>query len=191
MSRSSKQDIRSECKKVMHKLMQTYSIEQISVTQICQAAGISRVTFYNYYDDKYMLLDDFFEDLWSSVLQDYKTQLAEKRPEPAEAFRCFFSSIVKMYYDHLEIFSHAMAEADRNLNVRYYQNIWNYTESLLADFSDVLQPCFTMHETSAFLCTGMLGFFYEISKKGLDREELVNYFSQMIKVVLDSDLFLH
>lgn len=191
MSRSSKRDIRSECKRVIHELMLGNSIEQITVTQICQAAEISRVTFYIYYDDKYMLLDDYFNDLWDSVIQDYKKQMEGLQLEPVDCFRSFFSSIVRMYYSHEEIFKHAIADADRNLNVRYYQNIRQYTETLLEDFSDILRPRFPIHETAAFLCTGVLGFFHEISQKNMNQAELIDYFTVMIRILVNSDLFIH
>ena len=61
----------------MFDLMRETSVEQITVTQICQAAGISRVTFYIYYDDKYMLLDDYFNDLGDSVITSYKENLKD------------------------------------------------------------------------------------------------------------------
>ena len=190
MSRSSKRDIRKECKKVMLQLLHDTSVEQITVTQICQAAGISRVTFYIYYDDKYMLLEDFFDDLWASVLVSYKERLRD-RTDPADTFLSFYMSIIHLYYSNLEVFAHSVAEADRNLNVRYYQYIQNYTESLLKEFSDQLRPYFSLQETSSILCHGMLGFFKVLKKDNPTEEAMEERFSDLLRMMLRSELFLH
>lgn len=190
MSRSSKRDIRKECKKVMFDLMRETSVEQITVTQICQAAGISRVTFYIYYDDKYMLLDDFFDDLWDSVIASYKEKLGDESA-PLDIFLSFYMSIIHMYYSNQEVFSHTVAEADRNLNVRYYRNIRDYTESLLKDFSDQLRPYFSLKETSSILCTCMLGFFNALKRDQLSEEAMAERFSDLIRMMLRSELFVH
>ncbi len=190
MSRSSKRDIRKECKKVMFDLMRETSVEQITVTQICQAAGISRVTFYIYYDDKYMLLDDFFDDLWESVLVSYKEKVSD-HSDPLDTFLSFYISIIHMYYSNLEVFSHAVVEPDRNLNVRYYHNIQSYTESLLKDFSEQLRPYFTLSETASILCTCMLGIINELKKKNMTEEEMSSRLADLLRMMLHSELFLH
>lgn len=174
----------------MFELMRETSIEQITVTQICQAAGISRVTFYIYYDDKYMLLDDFFDDLWDSVLTSYKEKI-EDTSDPLEVFLSFYMSIIHMYYSNNDVFSHAVAEADRNLNIRYYHNIRDYTELLLKDFSDQLKPYFTLSETSSIICACMLGFFNELKKESPTEEAMSERFSTLIRMVLESNLFVH
>ena len=174
----------------MNDLMRTTSVDQITVTQICQAAGISRVTFYIYYDDKYMLLDDFFDELWESVIASYKEKVDGSR-DPLDSFLSFYMSIIHVYYFNLEVFCHATAETDRNLNVRYYHNIQDYTESLLKDFSDQLRPYFSLRETSSILCSCLLGFFNELKKDNLTEEGMAERFSDLIRMMLRSELFLH
>lgn len=190
MSRSSKRDIRKECKKVMFDLMRETSVEQITVTQICQAAGISRVTFYIYYDDKYMLQDDYFNDLWDSVITSYKEKIGDSR-DPLDSFLSFYMSIIHVYYFNLEVFCHTAVESERNLNVRYYHNIQDYTESLLKDFSDQLRPYFSLRETSSILCSCLLSFFNELKKDNLTEEGMAERFSDLIRMILRSELFLH
>lgn len=96
-----------------------------------------------------------------------------------------------MYYSNNDVFSHAVAEADRNLNVRYYRNIQDYTESLLKDFSDQLRPYFSLKETSSILCSCLLGFFNELKKDNLTEEGMAERFSDLIRMMLRSELFLH
>ena len=190
MSRSSKRDIRKECKRVMNDLMRTTSVDQITVTQICQAAGISRVTFYIYYDDKYMLLDDFFDELWESVIASYKEKV-DGSNDPLVCFLAFYMSIIHVYYFNLEVFCHATVETDRNLNVRYYQKIRVYTESLLKDFSDQLRPYFSLKETSSILCSCLLSFFNELKKEEMTEDAMAERLGDLMRMMLRSELFLH
>lgn len=58
-----------------HKLMETTAFENISVKMICEAAGVSRKSFYVYYKDKYdVLAQTFIEDSIVTVhaLRKYK-----------------------------------------------------------------------------------------------------------------------
>ena len=48
--------------------------EQISITELCARAEISRITFYSHYSDKYALLDDIFNDLLAVGTEDVGTR---------------------------------------------------------------------------------------------------------------------
>ena len=39
-------------------MMSEIAFEQISITELCKRAEISRITFYSHYSDKYALVDD-------------------------------------------------------------------------------------------------------------------------------------
>ena len=39
-------------------MMREIAFEQISITELCKRAEISRITFYSHYSDKYALVDD-------------------------------------------------------------------------------------------------------------------------------------
>ena len=50
----------SSLKNALCNLVKERDFEKISVKDICEAAGINRITFYDHYKDKYDLLNDSF-----------------------------------------------------------------------------------------------------------------------------------
>ena len=50
-------------KATLIEMMGEISFEQISITELCKRAEISRITFYAHYSDKYALADDIFSDM--------------------------------------------------------------------------------------------------------------------------------
>lgn len=54
-------------------LLRKYSIEKVTVAEICRIAEINRATFYRYYDNQYDLLsnleNEMFEEIKSSLFE--------------------------------------------------------------------------------------------------------------------------
>lgn len=57
-------------KKALFELLHQYRLTQLTVTAICKQAGVSRPTFYHYFDDKYALIITVYEDDISQCLQN-------------------------------------------------------------------------------------------------------------------------
>ena len=54
-------------------LLEEKAVEKINFTEICQKAGVSRITFYTHYADKYELADDLFEQYVITVSYTHLT----------------------------------------------------------------------------------------------------------------------
>ena len=67
------QKTRRELRLAMVRLLEEKPIEKISVTEICDEALVNRMTFYKYYEDKYTLLNDLFNE--------YKEQIFSHLPK--------------------------------------------------------------------------------------------------------------
>ena len=59
-------------------MMGEISFEQISITELCKRAEISRITFYAHYSDKYALADDIFSDMLQIGTDIYRTKQEKK-----------------------------------------------------------------------------------------------------------------
>ena len=67
-------------------MMSEIAFEQISITELCKRAEISRITFYSHYSDKYALVDDIFNDMlrdWNRYLS-HKTGTRESGKQPCD-----------------------------------------------------------------------------------------------------------
>lgn len=58
-------------KRTLVELLATMPFEKITVTELCRAADVSRITFYTYYDDKYALADELFRDDMAKAEERY------------------------------------------------------------------------------------------------------------------------
>lgn len=70
----------------LFKVMKKKPFADISVTEVCHAAGLSRKTFYKYFPDKEALLDYLTEDL---VLGYYNFKLSDTDTDCDLRFRSF------------------------------------------------------------------------------------------------------
>ncbi|MDR0424937.1 MAG: TetR/AcrR family transcriptional regulator [Clostridiales Family XIII bacterium] len=75
-------DARASITNAMYQLIQKYPMERITVDMIIRESDTSRSTFYRYFEDKYQLLSQFYEDFafdlfhydnWYSVLFEIHT----------------------------------------------------------------------------------------------------------------------
>ena len=68
-------------KATLIEMMGEISFEQISITELCKRAEISRITFYAHYSDKYALADDIsvicFRSERISIVQNRKKKIRE------------------------------------------------------------------------------------------------------------------
>ena len=67
-------------KRTLVELLATMPFEKITVTELCRAADVSRITFYTYYDDKYALADELFRDDMAKAEERYRALQAENNP---------------------------------------------------------------------------------------------------------------
>ncbi|MBO4419536.1 MAG: TetR/AcrR family transcriptional regulator C-terminal domain-containing protein [Oscillospiraceae bacterium] len=77
-------------KNSLTEMLQTQSIYEISIRELCQRAGINRSTFYKYYGSQFDLLSEMEQDLLRSVEttlsahQDYSENIVEQVMEYLE-----------------------------------------------------------------------------------------------------------
>ena len=62
------QKTRRDLRKVILELLKQNPLEKISVKEICDRAMVNRITFYKYYEDKYLLLDDALNEIKDTLL---------------------------------------------------------------------------------------------------------------------------
>lgn len=101
---SSKEDLRVQrTRKLLSDtlldMMETESIEHISVIDLCNLAMINRGTFYKHFDDKYGLLGFALEELKRDLYTDFaKNRRAEDSPQ--EAIRSFFATTIEFFFSN-------------------------------------------------------------------------------------------
>lgn len=88
-------------KATLIEMMGEISFEQISITELCKRAEISRITFYAHYSDKYALADDIFSDMLQIGTDIYRTKQEKENPgnDLVMGYCNMLNSILEVYYD--------------------------------------------------------------------------------------------
>lgn len=88
------------------KLMQSKELDKIKVLEIVRKAGISRMTYYHYYDSKTSALQDYLSELIILYLEEHKKRYSE------ESFHQYSHILFSLeFFDKYALFFTTMAKA--------------------------------------------------------------------------------
>jgi AcrR family transcriptional regulator len=154
---------KNNLKQTFARMLSKKSFEQITVKELCEESGTSRVTFYAHYKDKYDFLDDISKDMIKIAQDEYKRLQKENNFEknPVLSYCNFLDCILSMYYENFEFFSHTSPYENPYLNFSFYSYILQYLEIHTRKRSRSLKPRYNIKRTAAFLCHGLWGFINE------------------------------
>ena len=88
------QKTRRELRNAMVKLLEEKSIEKISVTEICDEALVNRMTFYKYYEDKYTLLGDLFNEFKDEIFSEFPNDDIKTIDDVKNSFKKLMAVII-------------------------------------------------------------------------------------------------
>ena len=136
--------------------------EKISVTEICERAGVSRITFYTHYGSKYDLVSEYFDDMESWAEKQYQElQRENNRAMAPDADFCnMFDAIIDMYMENYNFFRHIMLKDNQYLFFEFYKYMLKNVEDFVAQYEKVLKPKYSLRKVTNFLCIGMWGFVH-------------------------------
>ena len=92
-------------KKTLLKLLETYSVDQLTVKMVCKEAGISKQTLYNHYYSLMDALDDSYKSEFAKALENCNTYSSW-----VEGFRCFLVFL----YSRKKILLHIYFSSHKN-----------------------------------------------------------------------------
>lgn len=161
-------------------------IEKISVTEICDLACTGRVTFYTYYDDKYDLLRDCFNDLKNDVLDNYKKR---REKSSVKNVKTEFLNLYDAIQDEVEKFNvqgqNLLSSPD--MLYMFYQFVVENLEEFELKCGDSLLTKYDRKQINSFLVFGLWGFVH--ARTDTDRNKLRRDAHQLVSDLLDSKIF--
>ena len=94
----------------------------VSYTELCRKAEVSRITFYAHYSDKYALADDIFNDMVELGTADYRRRQQENNPYNSlvAGYVNVLECILDLYYDRIDFFRHTDPDRNPYLAIRFY-----------------------------------------------------------------------
>lgn len=168
--------------------------EQISVTELCRRADISRITFYSHYNDKYALVDDIFQDMIRTGTGSYIRRQAKTNPrrDLVIGFCNVLDVILELYYDKYDFFRHTLPEENPYLAFSFYNYVLETVEIHTNKEARILnfQLKYSAKKIAGFLCYGILGFINECHSGKENLEDIRSETKEILTGLLKSDILV-
>ena len=180
-------------KKTLIEMMNATPFEKITVTQLCNQANTSRITFYTYYSDKYDLLEAVFVDL-SQELHSLYEEKQKDNPDsdPALGFHNMLDSFLDLYFKYNCFVSHLNLQKDPTMQLSYFRYMVENTMKIFAEYKDLCPVQYDVRSFSIFLVTGFWGYIrlgHPMKASGEDRRRVYEDAHSLLADLLASPAF--
>ena len=151
------QKTRRDLRKSILELLKSNPLEKISVKEICDHAMVNRITFYKYYEDKYLLLDDALNEIKDNILNSIpKSKSFESIDEASAYFVGILETVIKYIEDNLN-FIYAL---EQNSSIKLINIVSFVCESgindLLVEINKVKPLKYSIPVTASFIYGGFV-----------------------------------
>lgn len=167
-----KDSVKNNIKQALVNLLETKAYSEISVTELINAAGVARVSFYRHYHTIDEVVDDIAEDMTSFFVKEVYPIICEN---DEKAWRDFLHSHFHRFPDH-----------HRTLSSKKFENghvLFAHVNSRLQKIEKDL-PSGSMHDKYAVF--GKIELVNNIIKKWMDEgmkespDEMIDYIMSFI-----------
>ena len=165
------------------KLRQTHSFDDISVTDICEQAMVTRATFYKYYEDKYHLI--------KTIVQDYKERVFDKvlsnftYSTPKELYLKIAEICLDFINERQEFLGiYLKTGISDKVGMMILQMVNDYIEDLLKTLEDKVEYLVPVTMLSKFFTGGFayLGIHHMKEGSKYTKHEILRYLEKMLDV---------
>lgn len=148
--------------------------EKISITELCNRAEISRITFYSHYSDKYALVDEIFQDMVALGTKEYEKKQNETNLSRNEikSYCNIMDTIMEVYYGHFDFFRHTSPDKNPYLAFAFYNIVLETVEGHTRRMEPRTHLKYSAKKIAGFLCYGMIGFINESHEEKVPVEQI-------------------
>ena len=176
-------------KNALISLLAEKNFEKISVTEICDRAKVSRISFYAHYKDKYELVEFIFSDYVREAYHDYRLMQKENVDnDPLRAYDNLLESILNLYFKNIDFFTYATATKNPYLYSLFYSHMFGIVRGFVRSNKDFM-PKYHPRQTAAFLCNGFWGMISECNAEKVPEETTRANVKALCRDLLESDVF--
>lgn len=178
-------------KRALIELLENVPFEKITVTEICRAAEVSRITFYTYYEDKYALVDEVFSDEMTLAEKTYRELQCENNPSkvPVKSYRNLLTCIFSVFEKKDGIFVHCVSKKNPYLHSVCFNHVTQVVEEYVRNHKNALNPKHPSTLTAALVCNGLFGLVNECNAQGMSFAETKACAFSVFDDLLASPLF--
>ncbi len=178
-------------KTAFRELLTEKTFDQITVKEICECSMISRITFYNFYNDKYDLLEDMIKDMGDKLTSEFmKLQEFNQADDPTISYQNLLDCMLNQYFGMQDIRAKINLDNNTILIYTYYHYMTKTTVDLINHYFDQLKPNFPPEQISSFIVLGLFGYLHN-SPMATEEEQrqLRKSAHELLSDLLNSHLF--
>ena len=178
-------------KTTLIKMLKEETFDQVSITELCKNADISRITFYSHYSDKFALVDDIFADMQEIGYADYRRRQQEYNPSGSvvQGYVNVLDTILDLYYARFDIFRHTDPEKNPYLAFAFYNIVLDTVEQHTSHIEQRnLKLKYSARKIAGFVCFGLLGFINECHQEKTPLEQIRGECRALLTDILRSDV---
>lgn len=185
------QKTRRSLRKAIFELIEIKSIEKVNVTEICSRALVNRMTFYKYYEDKYMLLDDAMHMIADDMIASMPFN--GKPSSLSEASECctkLLEIVLKTIHDNRA----TLLAFKRNDNNKLLEIITNVAEQSINELFEQLDKIKKLKYPIPLLSSFVFGGFASTVRYWLDypnslsQDDINKVLYELRKLIVESEL---
>lgn len=177
------QKTRRNLRKSILDLLKLNPLEKISVKEICDNALVNRLTFYKYYEDKYLLLDDALNAIKDDIVNSIpKNKNITSIEEASNYYVNILETVIKYIEDNID-FIYAL---EQNSSIKLINIISYVCESgindLLTEIDKIKPLKYSIPVTSSFIYGGFVSALtYLIHHKNTNYKKELNLLFEDLK----------
>ena len=178
-------------KTTLIKMLKEETFDQVSITELCKNADISRITFYSHYSDKFALVDDIFADMQEIGYADYRRRQQEYNPSGSvvQGYVNVLDTILDLYYARFDFFRHTDPEKNPYLAFAFYNIVLDTVEQHTSHIEQRnLKLKYSARKIAGFVCFGLLGFINECHQEKTPLEQIRGECRALLTDILRSDV---
>lgn len=151
---------KARLRQALTELLATESFEHISVTDLCKVSGVTRITFYAYYTDKFALIAELYSNMFQAAAAIFEALQQKNNADDAPVCACLnlLDAILEMQDQHRDFIARLSPEENAYLSFSYYWQVVRQAEQYSRRYVESLKPVHPLHMTTNLLCTGLWGF---------------------------------
>lgn len=182
---------KANIKGTLKKLILEKPYDKITVTEICNAAKTSRITFYTYYDTKNAVVEEIFDDYMQEATRDYYAleEANNKENSPVQGYYHVLDAILDLYYNNLEFFAYTDSFINPYLYSSFYSHTFTIATNYIEKHSNDLKPKYSTKLTAILICNSLWGVINEFHANKIAEKEVRESVRSIYADILNSDIF--
>lgn len=172
-------------------LLDESSFDALTVTEICERANTTRITFYAHYGDKYDLAEELFGDMIARARREFYSLERDANPakDALTGYRNLLGAILDLYYSQFEFFCHTSQSENPYLYSTLYRHLVDRVAHYIGNHDYMRSPRYSAHQVAAFICGGVWAFIDESNAEGSAPATTRVQALQLLESVVASEVF--